>query len=994
MLRTNEFFDTIDPENQLNLNVEACKYYTIDQFNSSFDSDAGNYLILNQNLQSFNAKKTAFEGFLDSLSVQFHTIVLTETWNELKYLNLCKIDNFDAEHTFRNSAQRSSGGIGGGISIFANSSLYYIKKIDELSICNSTIETCVTKISNKSNIEIVHFIVGVYRPHTDNVENFIVALQEILSNDLLQNKTIILAGDMNINLMNHNTNYVNHYISMLNSLNFVQAINKPTRFPDGSNSIYNPSCLDHIFINKLTTFTAPIFFTDISDHCGTALCIKTERQPQSNIISKLKFRLINDENLSIFETKLAQTNWDFVIDTQNVNEQYIAFKNHVNNMYKECFPLITKCVTNNRKKKPWITSSTMEKIKLKSTYYKLFKNGQISKEENNRLKNRLNKEIDRDKANYYQNLFSSSKNNMKKSWKTLRYLLGTQKKNNSTDKIFNEAKSDAEKYEIVNKFNDFFANIGNNLAALVPETSNSPTFASDHIPQSFFLFPPTREEISKIIMKLKLTWTPTDILPIKLLKTFCDILVIPITHMIDNSIRKGIFPDDLKMARITPIYKEGIITDPSNFRPISSLFYLSKVYEKFFANRLMKFCNKYSIISPQQFGFQHGISTTNALMSLTEDIYAALNDKEHFLATIIDVRKAFDCVDHEILLSKLSIYGVRGIPLNWLTSYLKDRKCYVELAQYKSRINTFNIGVPQGSILGPILFLLYVNNLPNFSAIMQTQLFADDTIVSNKNSQTETLIDSTNVELLKLNDWTYANKLTIHADKTKLLIVSNRIAAPQNLNIRILGKEIFPSNSCKYLGVFVDNRLTFKDHIKYINSKISRHTGILYKIRDNLPVKARVDYYYAYIYPYLSYNTLIWGGTYDTHLQPLVLQQKRTIRTITNSGFRDHTDPLFKRLKLLKVKDIYKLQLGIFMFHARARGEYPTQTNILTRASGTNRALSIPQRLTTAERSVSNAGPNFWNTLPPDIRCINSFKRFKKSLKEHFLSFYQSTVDS
>ena len=283
MLRTDEYFDAIDPENHLNLNAKACRYFTIDEFNSSFDDNAGNYLILNQNLQSFNAKKTAFEGFLDSLSVQFHTMLLTETSNETKYLNLCKIDNFDSEHTYRDSAHRSSGGIGGGVSIFANSSLYYIKKIDELSICNSTIETCVARISNKCNIENEHFIVGVYRPHTDNVENFLAALHELLSNDILYDKTTILAGDMNINLMNHNTSCVNHYISMLNSLNFIQAINKPTRFPNGSNSSYNPSCLDHIFINKLTTFIAPIFFANISDHCGTALCMKTGRQKQSNI---------------------------------------------------------------------------------------------------------------------------------------------------------------------------------------------------------------------------------------------------------------------------------------------------------------------------------------------------------------------------------------------------------------------------------------------------------------------------------------------------------------------------------------------------------------------------------------------------------------------------------------------------------------------------------------------------------------------------------------
>ena len=145
---------------------------------------------------------------------------------------------------------------------------------------------------------------------------------------------------------------------------------------------------------------------------------------------------------------------------------------------------------------------------------------------------------------------------MKKSWKTLHYLLGTQKKNTSTYKIFTEAKSDSEKNEIVNKFNDFFTSTGSNLAALVPEATNQPISASDHIPHSFYLFPPTREEISKIIIISKITGTPTDTLPVKLLKTFCDILVIFITRMIDNSIRKGVFPDDLKMARISPSIKK------------------------------------------------------------------------------------------------------------------------------------------------------------------------------------------------------------------------------------------------------------------------------------------------------------------------------------------------------------------------------------------------------------------------------------------------------
>ena len=850
-----------------------------------------------------------------------------------------------------------------------------------------TIETCVARIYRKDNIRSDHFIVGVYRPHTDSVDNFVHALQEILSNNLLLNKTVILAGDMNINLLDLNNIHVNQYLCMLNSLNYIQTINKATRFPYGNNPIYNPSCLDHIFVNKFTSFNASIYFADISDHCGTSLYFEIDATlPASSIKHKISFRLINDVNIDKFETKISQTNWNFLLNFNNVNDQFFAYQDHVNSTYRDCFPLITKYITDKRKNKPWITESTLAKIKLKSRYYKQFKEGTITKEENNRLKNRLNKEINRDKTEYYQTLFNNSKRSMKKSWNTLHSLLGTRNTKTSSEKIFGDAISDQDKTSIVNEFNNFFTGIGNTLAAQLPESMNPPNDPSDHIQHNFFLFPPTREEISKIISNLKITWTPNDVLPVKLLKRFSNILVVPITILIENSIQKGVFPDNLKVARITPIHKEGPFTDPSNFRPISSLFYLSKIYEKFFSDRLINFFNKYSLIYSKQFGFQRGISTSDALLSLTEDIYKALNDKLHFIAAIIDVKKAFDCVNHSILLHKLERYGVRGIPLNWLKSYLLDRKCFVEIGSYKSNLKTFNIGVPQGSILGPLLFLVYVNDLPKFSATMQTQLFADDTIVFKTGSDLDMLINSSNEELIKLNEWTRANKLTIHAGKTKLLVVSNRIPLHYNLSINILDNDISPSNCCKYLGVHLDDRLTFKDHINYINGKISRHTGILYKIRSNLPMKTRLDYYYAYIYPYLAYNITIWGCTYPTHLKPLIIQQKRTIRTITNAGYRDHTNPLFKRLKLLKIQDIYHFHLGVYMFRARARGEYPSQTYIETR--GSNDSRSVRHRLSTTQHAVSYAGPKYWRSLPPNLKSINSLVRFRKSLKEHLLSQY------
>ena len=973
--------NNIDPDTNLNLNANACRYFTIEQFNLSFSSDTGKYFLLNQNVQSFNAKQAVFEAFIDSLNAPLHTIVLTETWNDSKSLQLCKIENFEAIHTYRNTPHR-----GGGVTIFANSSLYNINKINELSYCNESIETCVAHISRIDNKDNAHIIIGVYRPCHANDNNFIDMLQGILSNELLHNKTIILAGDMNIDLLKHNDNYANHYLCMLKSLNFNQIINKATRFPSGPHS-FNPTCLDHIFINKFIQFTGPVFFADISDHCGSALFFKFyDIQLTVDPKKKITFRLINEQNLSNFEAKIAQTDWNHLMAINDVNEQFSAFQNHVNLTYCDCFPLKTKYISSYIKTKPWITEDTLAKIKLKSSYFKRFRDGLISRTEHNRLKNRLNKEINHDKKLYYLNIFNDSKKNSKKSWKTLHSLLGTKNCKNHADKIFSGANSDSDRLNIVNKFNDFFSNIGNTLASQIPDSNNPPTFPTDYIHQNFFIFPPSYEEISRIILKLKTTWTPTDILPIKLLKKFHHILVIPITIMLENSIQKGVFPDELKIARITPIHKEDSFTEPSNFRPISSLFYMSKVYEKFFSLRLLNFCNKYSVISPNQFGFQHGISTTDALIRLTEDIYSALDDKQHYIAAIIDVKKAFDCVNHDILKSKLERYGIRGTPLKWLESYLTDRKCYVQIGPHSSRINTFNIGVPQGSILGPTLFLLYINNLPKISDTLQTQLFADDTIVSNIGSNIDVLIDSTNDELCKLNDWTIANKLTIHAGKTKFLMFTNRLATRQNLSIRILNSVIQPINNCKYLGVYLDEKLNFKAHINYINSKISRHTGILYKIRDNLPMKARLDYYYAYIYPYLSYNTIIWGSAYQTNLAPLFLQQKRTVRTIKNAGYRDHTDPLFKDLKLLKIKDIYNFQLGCHMYHARARGQYATQTNYQTR--DTNRALSVRHRITTSQHAISYAGPAFWNSLPSDIRSINNFKRFRNSLKEHLLDKY------
>ena len=337
----------------------------------------------------------------------------------------------------------------------------------------------------------------------------------------------------------------------------------------------------------------------------------------------------------------------------------------------------------------------------------------------------------------------------------------------------------------------------------------------------------------------------------------------PIQKLINLSFSTGIYPNQLKLARIVPIYKnKGDILDPGNYRPISCLNYIGKIFERCLTNRIVSFCDKFSLISHDQFGFQQNKSTCDALIHLTEIIYNALNDKNHNITILIDLQKAFDSVSHKILLSKLDLYGFRGLSLmNLLENYLTDRRSYIEIGSIKSRECKIGSGVPQGSIVSPILFVLFINDLPKCVPNFQSTLYADDTTLSISGKSSSELISNTNSELDLLLNWIDRNGLKINVNKTELLLFTNRKTSNFNQSISFAGNTINFVHSCKFLGVHLDDRLSFSDHIAFLVNKISKHTGILYKIRDKLPLKTRLDFYYSFIYSYLSFNVEVWGGT-------------------------------------------------------------------------------------------------------------------------------------
>ena len=303
-----------------------------------------------------------------------------------------------------------------------------------------------------------------------------------------------------------------------------------------------------------------------------------------------------------------------------------------------------------------------------------------------------------------------------------------------------------------------------------------------------------------------------------------------------------------------------------------------------------------------------------ALLSLVDNLTRALENGEHVVGVYLDFSKAFDTVDHMILLQKLYHYGVRGCAHDWFKSYLSNRSQFVTYNGVKSNLNNVKCGVPQGSILGPLLFLLYINDLSFACKRTFPVLFADDSNLFLSGKNTDQVQQMINDELKDIVIWLRANKLSLNISKTHYMLFSNKKVIQPNVTIKINGQPITCVTKTKFLGVIIDNKLTWKEHISYICGKVAKGIGIISKVRKYLNKNTLLDLYYSFIYPYLTYCNQVWGLSCQSYMNALVKLQKRAIRIISGVHPRTHTDPLFTELKLLKCDEINKYLVGRLMY--------------------------------------------------------------------------------
>ena len=670
---------------------------------------------------------------------------------------------------------------------------------------------------------------------------------------------------------------------------------------------------------------------------------------------------------------------------------------------------------------PWITKGIMSSIKFRDNLYRKLKcaaensNQYLSLKTN--LKNYntiLQKMIRKAKHSYHHDLFAKFQNDSKKTWLHINSILGRKKCSKELADFFVIKNVPTyDKLKIANKFNSFFTEVGPSFSSKIPQPDglNYKQYLKGTISSRFNFELVKNDEILKIIKKLKpKTSCGYDDISSKLLKMISPSICPILTVIINQSLTTGIFPEKLKIAKVIPLYKKGNEHLFDNYRPISLLPCVSKVIEKVVFKQIYAYFVDHKLIYDSQYGFRQLHSTELASLELIDRITQNLDNRKLSISIFLDLSKDFDTLDHDILLQKLHYYGITGTANSWFQSYLCNRQQFVLYENTKSTMMPISTGVPQGSILGPLLFLIYMNDIHEASKKFSAILYADDTSLveplctfdisakSSKFNKTK-LSENINNELQAIYDWLCVNKLSLNIPKTKFMLFHHK---QSNINsfipdLSINGNTIDRVSHFNFLGFVIDENLSYDQHIQGISNKISRSLGILNKLKRFLPQYVLLMLYNSLILPQLQYAILCWGFKSSR----LFKLQKRAVRIITCSNYNDHTEPLFKQLNLLKLAHLYDVSKLKF-YHKLKYDKLPVyfMENISTSKVHHHhtRSRNKPQHTSTrtdhAEHSIRNHLPIFLSSLPnliTDKVQTHSLHGFSVYCKKYFIDKYENS---
>ena len=691
------------------------------------------------------------------------------------------------------------------------------------------------------------------------------------------------------------------------------------------------------------------------------------------------------------------------------NEAYFDFVNKFLSVINALAPLKeTRIKTNSQ---DWFDNEVSEKINLRNKLLKKFKASKLSTDEKlfKKTRQEVHNLIKNKKRNFYQNKLKENIGKPKELWKTLKSL-GLSNRGSSLSKICLKKDEVLHFDDTTNStiFKDFFCNLADNLVSKLPSPSNRFGLSSIKLyyqkyfgleNQNFKLSQISKDEILHILLDIKPEKAAgIDNISGRFLKDGAVILAEPIAKICNLSLLHSAFPSECKTAKVKLLFKKGSKIDPKNYRPISLLPLVAKIIEKVIYDQTQNFLDEHNHIYRYQSGFRKKYSTNSCLSYLCDKVLRGI-DKGLFTGLIlIDLQKAFDTLNHEILLHKMQFLGFSDEVVSWFRSYLTNRKFKVNINQSFSDFGAVTCGVPQGSILGPLLFLIYINDIPQ-SVDCELLLYADDTCLIHQNQNTDIIQEKLNNEFSNLCDWFIDNRLSIHfgEDKTKsILFGSNyKVKKAKPLNITYGNVSIKQYTKVNYLGCMLDNTLSGESMASHVINKANNRLKFLYRQNEFLTKSLRRLLCNAMIQPFFDYASTTWYPNLNKSLSKrLQCIQNKCIRFCLSLGNREKiTAKHFEEINWLNVADRFTQLIisNVFNFFNSDCPEYMSELFSPADQYGPNtrfsyKKLIIPRRKTNAGlRSPSYIGASFWNKIPNYLKSSQNLNIFKHNVKKYFL---------
>ena len=978
--------DTSLPEHQALL--ESCQYTALGDLNVRHPINS-NLLVVHVNIRSLPKNFDALERFVHSFAFKPHIILVTETWLDDAISASFNLDGYN----FETSSQPDPRGKGSAV--YIDNTIVYSRRKDLESHIHQHQSIFVEFKPTQSRTIVLG---SVYRSPSFPSPQFVDYLEETLTKVNSEHKLCLLGGDFNIDILKHHTDDTcSHFINSLSSLGFFPCVCLPTRITSHSATL-----IDNFFCNELSYVkSSAVIAHDVSDHLPISIHIRTGSDPKEkpHILHRNSFDFRNiDKVKHALATKLS--NFSQFTDaeaacvflTETVTEAIARYS-------------IVKASRRSVPFQPWISHGLLRCINRKNYLHKKFIHSPTPANEGTfkRYRNTLNQLVRSAKAQYYKRKLQENKYDSRKVWEVLLTMIKKKKTREDLPSFFVVDGTNVDNPDVIaNKFNKFLCNVAPTLEASIPQSSTDPLSYLGTPPSNHFLFHPTNNDmVYLIINELNNCGAGYDGISTKFLKRICPDIVPCLTHLFNLCLSQGVFPTNFKKAIVVPIFKSGDRFKFNNYRPISLLPILSKILEKIVYLQLSNYLADEGLLFHDQFGFRKNHSTYMPISILYDHITNELKNKQVCAAVFLDLSKAFDTVHPEILLKKLNLYGVHSVALDFFRSYLSGR---TQILKYNSTMSSSplpnSLGVPQGSILGPLLFLLYINDIHRSSSAPKFLLYADDTALLFTAPTLEKLQDVINNSLPNIATWLSSNRLTLNVNKStyQLFSIKNRLP---DIRISIGGSLLSRSQSFKYLGVTIDENLKWCTHIKNVENTISRNIGLIGRSQYMLDSDHIILLYNALVLPFLNYCVQVWANTYPSNMTKLIILQKKIIRIIAHAHHRDHTNPIFKKFKILKFPDLVEVSL-LKVMHAFLTGSLPSvmRSYFTTYPQSEQRSVRSPQHFQVPfaptnyrKHSLFVSAPAAWNkSIASNLPNIEDVPRskpfFNKVVKKIFTDKY------